>query len=262
MQTQQHLLIKQGDIGEFVLLPGDPERVNFIGTFLEKAKIIANNREFRTVTGYFRGIRISAISTGIGSPSTAIACEEAINAGAKFLIRTGTCGGSWSEKITRGSLIVPTASVRDEGTTKEYILPEFPAVADFDIVSALKNAAIKNKSKFYLGINRTHDAFYGADSSIKKWGTFFKDNRFKAYDTPIISSEMETSALFVISSIRGAKAGAILAVDASPTPLKQRVTGSYFKMVTFDNEKNRKTTIRNMVKTALDAIFILNQQSI
>lgn len=260
MITQQHLLIKNGDIGKYVLLPGDPARVDFIGSFLKKPKIIANNREFRTLTGYYKRIKVSAISTGIGCPSTAIVVEEVINVGAKVLIRTGTCGGSWSKNIPRGSLIIPTASVRDEGTTKEYILPEFPAVADFDVTFSLIKSAENNNFKFTYGINRTHDAFYGEQTSITKWGKYLLDERFKNYDSPIISSEMETAALFVISSLRGVKAGAILAVDASPVPLKKRIKGEYYKMLTFDDEKIRQNTIKKMIITALDAIYELNNK--
>lgn len=259
MIKQQHLLIKKGEIGKYVLLPGDPARVDFIATFLEQAKVIASNREFRIITGFYKGVKISVVSTGIGCPSTAIAVEEAINAGAKVLIRTGTCGGSWRKDIPLGSLIIPTACVRDEGTTKEYILPEFPAVADFEIVNALKKSARMNKFLYFIGINRTHDAFYCIDQSIKKWGSFFKDPRFEKARSPIISSEMEAAALFVIGSLRNVKVGAILAVDASPVPLNERIKGKIFIAKTYDDIKSRNLVIKRMIITVLEAVKILNE---
>ena len=254
---QQHILVRKGQINKYVLLPGDPKRVSAFQPLLENTEVLAENREFVVMNGSYRSIPVTVISTGIGCPSTAIAVEEAINAGAQVLIRTGTCGGSWKSEIKAGSVIIPTASVRDEGTTKEYILPEFPAVADFDVVSALKKAGTNNKIPTYVGINRTHDSFYGSSESIKKWGAYFTDPRFQQYDTPILSSEMEASALFVIASLRGVKAGAVLAVDASPEPLKERLNNKKLAVKTYNNVKLRDRTVRKMIQTALDAIEIM-----
>lgn len=254
---QQHILITKGQISKYVLLPGDPKRISAFMPYLKNTKIISENREFILMNGKFNNIPVSVLSTGIGCPSTAIAAEEAINAGAQVLIRTGTCGGSWRNDIQAGSLVIPTASIRDEGTTKEYILPEFPAVADFDVVSALKQASANMKIPSYIGINRTHDSFYGASESIKKWGTYLSHPRFQSNETPILSSEMEASALFVIASLRGVKAGAVLAVDASPEPLKERLNNKKLSVKTYDNTQIRDKTVRAMIKTALDAVSIL-----
>ncbi len=254
---QQHILITKGQINKYVLLPGDPKRISAFKPFLKKTKVISENREFVLMNGIYNNVPVSILSTGIGCPSTAIAAEEAINAGAQVLIRTGTCGGSWRKEIQAGSLIIPTASIRDEGTTKEYILPEFPAVADFDVVSALRQAARDTNIPSFVGINRTHDSFYGASESIKKWGSYFSDPRFKTNETPILSSEMEASALFVIASLRGVKAGAILAVDASPEPLKDRLKGTKLAVKTYDNETIRDKTVSTMIRTALNAVTIM-----
>ena len=141
----QHLNIKQEIVPEYVLLPGDPKRVDIIGKQLSGFRIIDQNREFRTGIGSYKGTRILVCSTGIGSPSTAIAVEELTDAGAKVLIRIGTCGGSWRKDIPAGSFIIPTACVRDEGTTLEYIPQGFPAVANLALVNALEIACKKTK---------------------------------------------------------------------------------------------------------------------
>lgn len=245
MQLQPHLKITPKDISPYVLLPGDPARVNVIGSYLDNFRIIANNREFRIGKGEYKGKQITVCSTGIGCPSTAIAVEELINAGAKVLIRVGTCGGAWRSDIPVGSLIIPIASVRDEGTTDEYISKGFPAVADTDVITALREAAKNQNAPYYSGINRTHDAFYGAEESITKW---------KNANEAIISSEMESSALFVIASLRGVKAGAVLAVNANPEPLKERIAGNRIPVVTEADKIITQKTVDAAIRIALEAI--------
>lgn len=254
-----HLKVKKSDISEIVLMPGDPGRVDIIGKKLKNFKIIADNREFRTGIGTYKGVKITVCSTGIGCPSTAIATEELIDAGAKYLIRVGTCGGSWRKDIKLGSLIILTASIRDEGTTLEYIPKGFPAVADRSIVNALSASAEKRQIDSFVGINRTHDAFYGSQEAILKWGQYLGEKRWKKYDTPILSSEMESSALFVIATLRGAKAGAILAVNARPEPLKERLLGKKQKVITETNKKESERIISAAIDIALDAIFSLSR---
>lgn len=250
---QTHLKINPRDISPYVLLPGDPARVDQIGTKLKKFKIIANNREFRIGLGEYKNKIITVCSTGIGCPSTAIATEELINAGAEYLIRVGTCGGAWQKNIMAGSLIIPTACVRDEGATNEYIPLGFPAIADTQITNALANSAKKLKQKYYTGINRTHDAFYGNQESILKWGKYLLDKNWKNYDTPILSSDMETSALFIVATLRGAKAGCVLAVNANPEPLRERLKGVAQKVITEQSQKISEAVIDSAIQVALDA---------
>lgn len=254
-----NLKIESKLISKYVLLPGDPARADLIGKKLEEFKIIGQNREFRIGQGYYKNILITVCSTGIGCPSTAIAVEELIKAGAKVLIRVGTCGGAWRSEIKEGSLIIPTASVRDEGTTKEYIDQSFPAVADFNVISALVESAKKRKRRFFVGINRTHDAFYGNFESIIKWGKYLLDNNWKKNDTPILSSEMESSALFVVASLRNVQAGAILAVNSKSEPLLERLRNRKKKVITELNSSLTKRTVEKMIDVALDAILILNK---
>lgn len=257
MNLQAHIKINNQQISPYVLLPGDPSRVDVIGTYLDNFTILANNREFRVGIGTFRGKRITVCSTGIGCPSTAIAVEELVNAGAKYLIRVGTCGGAWRSDIPTGSLIIPTASVRDEGTTIKYIPQGFPAVSNFDIVNKLILSAEKENAKYFVGINRTHDAFYGGQKSITKWGEYLLSGRWKNSDTPILSSEMESSVLFIVASMRNVKAGAIFAVNADPEPLNERVLGKKIETKTENSKDITEETVKKMIMIALEAIIAL-----
>lgn len=261
-QKQSHLLCIKKDIARFVLLPGDPARATYIAEkYLKNAKQVAKNREFWTYTGCYKNTKITITSTGIGSPSTAIAVEELINLGAKVLIRVGTCGGALKKQIKAGSIIVPTASIREEGTTREYMPPEFPAVADFEVLNALIAAARKQKFRYYVGINRTHDAFYGQSQNIKRWGAIFLNLRMKNWEYPLLSSEMECAPLFLIGTLRGVKTGAVLAVNANPEPLKEIMEGK----VAFDvpvskiQTQEAKASVDRAVQTALEASILLKE---
>ena len=134
-----HLKTKKGDVGRYVILPGDPGRVPKIAEKLDGAKLIASNREYTVYTGYLDGEKVSVCSTGIGGPSAAIAVEELIMSGADTFIRVGTSGGI-DLKVSGGDLIIANAAIRSEGTSHEYIPDNYPAVADFDVVCALKAA--------------------------------------------------------------------------------------------------------------------------
>lgn len=259
---QMHVPCDPKEIAKIVLLPGDPSRSKLIGEkYLEKGRLVASYREFVSYTGYYKGIRISTTSTGIGSPSTAIAVEELINTGTKILIRVGTCGGALKKEIKAGSIIIPTAAIREEGTTREYLPSEFPAIADLEVVSALTKSAQKLSFKCYVGINRTHDAFYGQSKNLKKWGSIYVNPRTKNWPYPLISSEMECSPLFLISLLRGVKAGAVLAVNANPEPLKEIMQNKF----SFDvpaskiRTKEAKLSVDRAIRTALEASILLEK---
>lgn len=261
-QIQNHVPCPPEEISKIVLLPGDPARSRLIGEkYLEKGKLVASYREFVTYTGYYKGIRISVTSTGIGSPSTAIATEELINMGAKVLIRVGTCGGALKKEIKAGSLIIPTACIREEGTTKEYLPPEFPAIADYQIVQALANTAKKLGFTYYEGINRTHDAYYGQSKNIKQWGSIYLNPRMKNWAYPLLSSEMECAPLFLIGTLRGVKTGAVLAVNANPEPLKEIMEGKFKFDVPVSKIKTSKAqaSVDRAIRTALEASVLLEK---
>jgi len=258
--VQPHIRCTKDDISPYVILPGDPGRARYIGKeFLRNGRIAAESREFVTYRGEYKEIPITVTSTGIGSPSTAIATEELINLGAKVLIRVGTCGGALKRDIPIGSLIIPLASIRDEGTTREYLPPEFPAVADYQVVKALENAAKKANFRYYVGINRTHDAFYGRTSSLKRWGGIYEEPRMKDWSYPLLSSEMEAAPLFLIALIRGVKAGAVLAVNANPEPLREITLGEidFSAPATEADSIEAKRAEERAIITALEAMVQL-----
>jgi len=254
--NESNITCGKKEISDIVLLPGDPARSKLIGKiYLENGKLILDYREFLGYTGYYKGQRISVVSTGIGSPSTAIAVEELINLGAKILIRIGTCGGALKKEIKTGSIIIPTASIREEGTTKEYLPSEFPAIADLDVVQKLSESAKDLGFRYYVGINRTHDAFYGQSKNIRQWGSIYLNKRMRNWTYPLLSSEMECAPLFLIGLLRGIKTGAVLAVNANPEPLRE-IMENKFK---FDVPKSKtytteaKASIDRAIKTALEA---------
>lgn len=207
-KRQYHIHLKPGDIGEYVLLPGDPARSNRVAKYLDDAQFIAENREHRTFTGFYKGVRISVTSTGMGCPSAAIASEELINIGAKCLIRIGSTA-ALQEGINIGDLIVSTASMKNEGTSRFYVPDVFPAVADFDFTATLIETAKEMKEDYpfnlYYGINASDDAFYGETpewiESLHKLG--------------VLNVEMESSAIYTVCHRRNVRGAMISAVSGN-----------------------------------------------
>ena len=210
---QYHIHCKKGDIGKYVLVPGDPFRTDKIAKLLDDPKLVAHNREHKTWTGYLNGEKVSVTSTGMGGPSTAIAVEELIHCGAEVFIRVGTCGRICEESFNPDlEGVILTGAIRDEGTTIHYIPIEYPAVPDLDVTNALVKAAKDLGYKFGKGIAQSKDAFYGQmDPDSMPDNNRLKD-RWAAWEKAgVMASEMEASTLFVVASVRGAKAGALMA---------------------------------------------------
>lgn len=155
---QYHIGLKEGDVGEFVILPGDPKRCEKIAQFFENSVKVADRREFVTYTGYLGGVKVSVTSTGIGGPSAAIAMEELVKVGAKTFIRVGTCGGM-DINVKGGDVVVATGAIRAEGTSKEYAPIEFPAVANLDVINALVESAKKLGYNYHTGVVQCKDSF-------------------------------------------------------------------------------------------------------
>jgi len=187
-------------VSKMVLLPGDPQRVDRVGGFLDDAVVIANNREFKTLTGSYKGMQVTVTSTGIGGASAVIALEELINCGGEYFIRIGSAGAVQKD-INIGDLIISMASVREDGASAMYINKDYPAVSDFEILTALKNNAVKLGYEHHVGITRSHDSFY-IDDEIEKMEFWNKKN--------VLGSDMETASLFVIGKLRGVKVGSVL----------------------------------------------------
>jgi len=237
-----HLQLKKGNIGSFVLLPGDPARVDAISKFLKKSKFVKYNREFKTITGYYDGIKVSAVSTGIGAPAMAIAVEELASIGARVLIRVGSCG-ALQKNIKLGESIIPEGAVREEGTSGLYVDENYPAIPDYEVYSALVEAARNNKIKFRSGIIRSHDSFYVPYN--KEWQKYWS-----GYG--VIASDMETSVLFVLAKLKGIKAGSVLnVVDEFGVDVKKGISAyAHHAKKCMEGEKRE-------IKIALDAIKIL-----
>jgi uridine phosphorylase len=203
-----HIQCGPGDIAPAVLLPGDPGRVARMATQLDDAREVATSREFTTVTGSTGGVPVTITSTGVGAPSTAIAVEELWNLGARLFIRVGTCGGI-QDATRSGDLVIATGAVRGDGTSPEYVDLSFPAVADPDVTVTLRDEAIAAGETPHVGIVRTHDAFY-VESLLARGD--FRARVQPWRDAGVVAIENEAAALFVIASLRGARAGAICAV--------------------------------------------------
>ena len=212
---QYHIAVREGDVGEYVILPGDPKRCQKIAQYFDNPKLIADNREFVTYTGYLNGVKVSVTSTGIGGPSASIAMEELVKAGAKTFIRVGTCGGM-DINVKGGDVVIATGAIRMEGTSKEYAPIEFPAVANFDIVTELVNSAKNLGFNYHAGIVECKDSFYGQHEPHKMPVNYELENKWNAWlKLGCLASEMESAALFVVASYLKVKVGSVFLVVAN-----------------------------------------------
>lgn len=206
---EYHVNLKKGDVGEYVILPGDPKRCAKIASYLDDAKEIADHREYVTYTGTLNGVPVSVVSTGIGGPSAAIAMEELCNIGAKTFIRVGTCGGM-QEQILGGDLIIATGAVRNEGTSREYAPIEYPAVADYEIVNALIEGAKKLEKAYHVGVVQCKDSFYGQHSPERMPVYRELEAKWEAWKRMgCLASEMESAALFTVAGYRHVRCGSV-----------------------------------------------------
>ena len=212
---QYHIGLGTGDIGEYVLLPGDPKRCAKIAQYFDNPVLVADSREYVTYTGTLEGVKVSVTSTGIGGPSAAIAMEELVKAGATTFIRVGTSGGMDID-VESGDLVVATGAIRMEGTSREYAPIEFPAVADFTIVNALVAAAENLKQKTHVGVVQCKDSFYGQHSPETKPVNYELENKWNAWlRLGTKASEMESAALFVVASYLKVRCGSVFLVVAN-----------------------------------------------
>lgn len=245
---QYHIGVGKEDVGQYVILPGDPKRCAKIASFFDDAKLVGDNREFVTYTGYLNGVKVSVTSTGIGGPSASIALEELVACGAHTFIRVGTCGGMDLD-VQSGDVVIASAAVRFEGTTKEYAPIEYPAVADFDVTIALKNAANKLKLRNHVGVVQCKDAFYGQhrpetlpnkNELLSKWDAWCA--------LGCKASEMESAALFIVGSYLKVKVGSCFLVVANQERAKRNLP----------NEQVHDTEMA--IKVAIEALKDLIEQ--
>ena len=209
-ELQYHIQMKEGDVGRYVFLPGDPGRTEKIASYFDNPELIAYNREYKTYTGTLLGEKVSVTSTGIGCPSTAIAVEELIKIGADTFIRIGTSGGMQPGTRT-GDVAVVNSAIRDEGTTLHYMPPEFPALADINVVAAMRSGAEKAGIPYRVGPTQSKDSFFGEVEPDRMPVADRLNRRWKAWiDGGAICSEMEAAAIFIISAIHRTRAGGVM----------------------------------------------------
>ncbi len=207
-EKQYHINCVEGDVGGYVLLPGDPGRCEAIAQYFDDPVHVGMNREYNIYTGTLLGEKVSVCSTGIGGPSASIAMEELVNLGAHTFIRVGTCGGIDLD-VMPGDVVVATASIRFEHTSMEYAPIEFPAVSDFDIASALKNASEELGYRTHTGVVQCKDSFYGQHSPEKSPVYYELLNKWESWKRlGVKASEMESAALFVVASALHVRCGA------------------------------------------------------
>lgn len=213
--VQYHLGIRAGDVGKYVILPGDPKRCAKIAAYFEDAKLVADQREFTTYTGYLDGEKVSVTSTGIGGPSAAIALQELVLCGADTFVRVGTCGGI-EPTVKSGDLVIATGAVRMEGTSKEYAPIEFPAVADYHVAGALEDAARKLGLLGHVGVVQCKDSFYGQHEPEKMPVSYELTSKWEAWKRlGCLASEMESAALFVAGAYLRVRVGSVFLVVAN-----------------------------------------------
>lgn len=197
---QYHLQIRPGDVGRYVILPGDPKRSEKIARHFEDAKLVADSREFVTYTGYLDGEKVSVTSTGIGGPSASIAMEELALSGADTFIRVGTCGGIDLD-VKGGDIVVATGAVRMEGTSREYAPIEYPAVPDYEVTNALVESCRELGLPCHVGVVQCKDAFYGQHEPERMPVSYELLNKWEAWKRMgCKASEMESAALFIAAS--------------------------------------------------------------
>jgi len=242
---QYHIDLKPGDVGEYVLLPGDPARVELFAKFVDQPKKIAYKREYQTYTGYYKGIKVSCTSTGIGCPSTAIAVEELANIGVKTFIRIGSCAGL-QEGIHPRDLIIATGSMRNDGTSPYYAPMALPAVPDFFLTHALIQAAEELKDSlgltYHVGLSGADDAFYGETPEFIA----------KLKSLGLKGVEMESAAIFIITQLKGLRSACICSVGGNS------FIGETLEDV--ETGKNLPSRFESIIQIALEAIYKIDKQ--
>lgn len=226
-RKQYHLDLKEGDVARAILLPGDPQRVARISALWDEHREVAEHRQFVTHTGKYRGVDISACSTGIGGPGTAIVVEELANVGVRDFVRVGSCA-TLKEDIEIGDIVILTAAVRLEGTSGQYVRPEYPASASYEVILALVEAAESLGVSYHLGISASTDSFYLGQSRPGFGG--YTQNMSKSLiedmaKANVTTFEMEAATLFTLGNIYGFRTGAVCAVYANRVKNKFEVKG-------------------------------------
>ena len=236
---QYHIALEEKDSAKFCILPGDPGRVEKIAQYLDNPQFIASNREYTTWSGSLCGERVLVTSTGIGGPSAAIAMEELCAIGVRTFIRVGTCGGI-NMDVKSSDVVIATGAVRFDGTGREYAPIEFPAVADFEIVSALVASAQELGEKWHTGIVQCKDSFYGQHNPSRMPVYYDLLNKWESWKRlGVLASEMESATLFVVASALGVKCGSVLNVIWN----QERKAAGYDEPDDFDTDRGIRVAV-------------------
>ena len=212
---QYHIQVAKGEVGRYVIMPGNPKRCAKIAKYFDNPVLIADNREFITYTGTLDGEKVSVTSTGIGGPSASIAMEELYRCGADTFVRIGTCGGMQPE-VKSGDIVIATGAIRMEGTSREYAPIEFPAVPDLKVTNALVDAAEQKGYPYHTGAVQCKDSFYGQHEPEVKPVSYELLNKWEAWKRlGCLASEMESAALFVVASCLKVRVGSCFLVLAN-----------------------------------------------
>jgi len=242
---QYHIALARGEIGGYAILPGDPGRVKKIAELLDDPEFIAENREFRTFSGTLSGERVCVTSTGIGGPSSAIAMEELTRCGVHTFIRAGTCGGMQPE-VRAGDLVIVSAAIRGDGTSREYLPDGYPAAADFTVLSALRGAAVALGTRYHIGVVQSKDSFYGQTEPESMPMREFLNARWQSYvRAGCLASEMEAATLLSVGLARRVRVGAVLTAVWNP----ELVNSGQDASQNFDSE--------NAIRCAIEAMRLL-----
>ena len=245
VQQSYHIGFNDAKGAKYVILPGDPGRVEKIAQFLDEPQFLAQNREYTTWLGKISGAPVLVMSTGMGGPSTAIAVEELAALGVSTFIRIGTAGGMQPEVIG-GDVVVATGSIRMEGTTREYVPIEYPAVPDLDVTCALKEAAQTLGLRWHTGVVQSKDSFYGQHSPSRMPVGYDLENKWRAWiGAGCLASEMESAALFIVCSTLRVRAGSVFSI----------VWNQERERLGLDNPEVHDTT--DAIKTAVEATKLL-----
>ncbi len=207
LNSQFHIKCVPGDVGRYCILPGDPARSEKIAQYFDNPKFVSQNREYTIYTGTLLGEKVSVCSTGIGGPSAAIAMEELHNIGADTFLRVGTCGGI-DVSVEAGDIVVASGAIRFEHTSREYAPLEYPAVANFEVTSALVQASKNLGKRHHVGVVQCKDSFYGQHSPHKMPVSGELLEKWEAWKRlGVKASEMESAALFVVADALRCRCG-------------------------------------------------------
>lgn len=245
---QYHINLKKGDVGKYVILPGDPNRCEKIAQYFDNPKLVGSNREYVTYTGYLNSEKVSVCSTGIGGPSAAIAMQELHAIGADTFIRVGTCGGIQLD-VQGGDVVIANGAIRKDGTSKEYVPLEYPAVADFTVLSKLVESAKELNKTYHVGVVECKDSFYGQHEPHTMPISYELENKWEAWKRAgALASEMESATLFIVAGFLRARMGSVLLVVANQERAK----------LDMKNEVVHDTAIA--IEVAIDALKKLIQK--